>query len=297
MTLRLLLVESETEDVLFFRDVLEEMESSEYWSGWLHLDIFDAPTWHFAESILQAEPIDAILLSLKLADSQGADTYRRAQAAAPTVPVVLLIDEADVDLAERMVREGAQDFLVKKQVDCEPLAHALRNAIERQRLLVAARTSALTDVLTGLVNRSSFERFADRDRKIAERLHRRMAIVAIQPRGEVGDGPGQDLLLVESADRLRTVAGPLDLVARISTNRLAVSLIDTDAEPVEAAVARLRHSPATHAFAVGAAIFDPDRPRALEQLIEDAEQQIASEILVAHNREAAAQKPNAAHAS
>src|SRR5258708_16776099 len=125
MTIRVLLAESDMEDVLFLRDVLEEMESSEFWSGWLHLDIFDAPTWAFSEALLAREAIDVILLDLKLMDIAGAECFRRAQAAAPQIPVVLLIEEEDVHLAERLVREGAQDFLIKKQVDCEPLAHAL----------------------------------------------------------------------------------------------------------------------------------------------------------------------------
>src|SRR2546423_7605726 len=141
MNLRVLLVESDTEDVLFLRDVLEDMEGSEFWSGWLHLDVFDAPSWTFAKALLAAEPIDVILLNLNLSDSRGGETFRKAHAAAPNVPVVLLIDERDHETAERLVREGAQDFLIKKQIDGEPLAHARRNAVERPRLLTAARTS------------------------------------------------------------------------------------------------------------------------------------------------------------
>src|SRR5262245_29157563 len=99
MKLRVLLAESDTEDVLFLRDVLEDMEGSEYWSGWLHLDIYDAPTWGFAETLLNREPADVILLSLKLEDATGADAFRRAQAAVPQVPVILLIEEEDLETA------------------------------------------------------------------------------------------------------------------------------------------------------------------------------------------------------
>src|SRR5437588_2820011 len=105
MTVRVLLAESDTEDVLFLRDVLEEMESSEFWSGWLHLDIFDAPTWAFSQTILATEAIDVILLDVKLVDAEGAEGFRRVQAAAAHIPVVLLIEENDLDLALRLIRE------------------------------------------------------------------------------------------------------------------------------------------------------------------------------------------------
>src|SRR5258708_32708935 len=109
MTIRVLLAESDMEDVLFLRDVLEEMESSEFWSGWLPLDILDAPTWAFSEALLATEAIDVILLDLKLIDLGGAACFHRAQAAAQQIPVVLLVEEEDVALAERLIREGAQD--------------------------------------------------------------------------------------------------------------------------------------------------------------------------------------------
>src|SRR5207249_4136275 len=82
----------------------------------------------------------------------------------------------DEAMATRLVRDGVQDFLLKKQVDCAPLAHAIRNAVERHRQLTAARAAAMTDSLTGLLNRSSFLTFGDRDRKLAERLGRRLMV-------------------------------------------------------------------------------------------------------------------------
>src|SRR5689334_10717661 len=149
MNVRVLLAESDTEEVLFLRDVLEDMESSEFWNGWLHLDVFDAPTWSLANTLLTREPIDILLLGLNLPDSPGAAAFRRAQTAASHVPVVLLVEDCDVDLASRLIREGAQDYLIKKTIDCEPLAHAMRNAIERHRLLSASRAAAMSDPLTG----------------------------------------------------------------------------------------------------------------------------------------------------
>ena len=279
MTLRVLLAESDTENVLFLRDVLEEMEGSEYWSGWLHLDIFDAPTWSFAESILAAEAIDVILLSLDLEDVQGTEAFRRTQAAAPQVPVVLLIEDSDLETAEHLIRSGAQDFLIRKHVDCEPLAHALRNAVERHRLLSAARAAAMTDPLTGLLNRTAFHLFADRDRRLAERNVNRMAVLVVEPRTlpELSNTFGEqqrDLALVEAADHLRSLAGQMDMVARIDASRFAVSLVETCVDSLEAACSRFCDSVQARELNIGAAIFRPDRPQTLEVLLEQAERHL-----------------------
>jgi diguanylate cyclase (GGDEF)-like protein len=291
MKLRVLLAESDTEDVLFLRDVLEEMEGSEYWSGWLHLDIYDAPTWSFAETLLHTEPTDVILLSLNLEDLQGPEAFRRAQASAPQVPVVLLIDESDVETAERLIREGAQDFLIKKHVDCEPMAHALRNAVERHRLLSAARAAAMTDSLTGLLNRTAFQLLADRDRRIAERTGSRMAVLVIEPRNLAGltnvfGDQHRDLALVETADKLRAMAGPLDAVARLTNGRFAVSVVETRGEPLETLCDRYRNGASASGLQIGVALFQGERPASLDSLIDQAEAQLIPVTRFAHPKTA-----------
>ena len=182
MNLRVLLAESDAEDVLFLREALTEIEAGRHWSNWIRIETLHADTWAKAATILAHEAIDLFLLDLNLADSQGSETFRRAQAAASQVPVILLTCAEDAEMAARLVRDGAQDFLIKKQIDCAPLAHAMRNAIERHRLLSATRAASTIDSLTGLPNRGSFLTFADRDRKLAERLGRRLMVLVGEPR-------------------------------------------------------------------------------------------------------------------
>jgi PAS domain S-box-containing protein len=85
---------------------------------------------HLAEA---ARPPDAVLLDLSLPDSHGLETFTRLQAAAPTVPVVVLSGLADETIAVGAVSAGAQDYLVKGQVDGPLLVRAIRYAIERKR--------------------------------------------------------------------------------------------------------------------------------------------------------------------
>ncbi|MGA7981687.1 MAG: EAL domain-containing protein [Chromatiaceae bacterium] len=76
---------------------------------------------------------DVALLDLCLPDSEGIGTFQRFHATAPQLPVIVMTNMADEDLAARAVREGAQDYLIKRRVDSGLLARSIRYAIERQR--------------------------------------------------------------------------------------------------------------------------------------------------------------------
>jgi PleD family two-component response regulator len=267
--MRVLLIESEPEDVVFLRDVLTEIGEGRYWDNWVNVEILEANSWSRASAILASELVDVVLLDLDIADSQGMETFRRAQRAAPHIPMVLLVGAAEESLGLRLVRDGAQDFLVKKQVDCAPLAHAMRNAIERHRLLTASRASSTYDTLTGLLNRAGFLASADRDRKLAEKLgHRVIVMVAEIPAGL--SEQQRDLALVEAADHLRKVAGPSDLLARIGCTRFGMTIFETESKSVEAAYARIRAALRQHRIQTGAAVFSPNDPSTLDALLDQA---------------------------
>ncbi|HLX44631.1 MAG TPA: response regulator [Bryobacteraceae bacterium] len=275
MTLRVLLVEPQMEDVLFIQDVLTEIESGRYWNGWVPIETLHASTMSAALAILTTESVDVILLNPDLSDCQGMETFRRIHACRNELPVVLLVGPEDAPMATRLVRDGAQDFLVKRCVDCAPLAYAMRNAIERQRLLSAAQASSRTDPLTGLTNRGGFLALADRDRKLAERLGRRLMILIAEPANlheaaTPWDRQRRDLALVEAADHLRSVAGPTDVIARIGERRFGMAVFETDVETLEEAWVRMHSAAVAHRMQIGAAIFAADRPAAIDALLEQA---------------------------
>ncbi|HVP00627.1 MAG TPA: response regulator [Bryobacteraceae bacterium] len=282
--MRVLLTESDPEDCLFLRDVLLEIGEGRYWNDWVQIEIAHAGSWRESAAILASEQVDLLLLDLDLPDSRGIETFRRAQKVAQDVPVVLLIGAEGASLGLRLIRDGAQDYLEKKLVDCAPLAHAMRNAIERHRLLTAARAASTRDTLTGLLNRSGFFAAAERDRKLAERLRRRWMVLVAEPGNlaELAAAHGEqrlDLVLVEAADHLRNLLGPADLLARIETTRFAISIFDTELEPVEEAWARIHAALLQHRILVGSAIFSADQPATLEALLAKAAMDMAPNAL------------------
>jgi signal transduction histidine kinase len=90
---------------------------------------------------LAGDKIDVVLLDLSLPDAHGLGSLARVRAAAPTTPVLVLTGFDDQELAARAVREGAQDYLVKGQVEGEVLGRTIRYAIERGRLLASERVA------------------------------------------------------------------------------------------------------------------------------------------------------------
>jgi signal transduction histidine kinase len=83
---------------------------------------------------LEKGGVDIVLLDMGLPDGHGLDTVRRAQAAAPHVPVIVLTGLDDEALAAQAMKEGAQDYLIKGQIESRALPRALRHAIERHRM-------------------------------------------------------------------------------------------------------------------------------------------------------------------
>ncbi|MBA3678073.1 MAG: response regulator [Sphingosinicella sp.] len=92
-----------------------------------------------AEKHLAAHNVDIILLDLGLPDAHGLEAVRRAHAAAPAMPIVVLSGLDDERVAVEALQDGAQDYLIKGQIDSRSLLRALRYAIERKRLEEVAR--------------------------------------------------------------------------------------------------------------------------------------------------------------
>lgn len=275
MHLRILIVDSDPEDLLFVEEAIREVEQSGLWKPWMEVETLAASTWLEVEALLPREPVDAILLSLDLQDSQGAALFRRAQNLAPTTPILLLIEPSGRELAVQLVREGAQDYLIKKQIDCAPLSQAIRNALERQRILEAARADLMTDPLTGTLRAGVFFRLAERDRQLARQLARRMLVIAAEPANldELAAAAGEqqrDLMLMEAGEFLRGMATDTGIAGRIAGSRFALVFLETPSAPLERLWSRIQAG-AQPLLRIGAAIFEPGEPTRLETLLERAQ--------------------------
>ncbi|MFL5806788.1 MAG: response regulator [Roseiflexaceae bacterium] len=92
---------------------------------------------------LSSATFDVVLLDLGLEDSQGIDTLVKLYAHAPATPIVVLTGLNDEQLGTRLLQEGAQDYLIKGQVDGPTLSRSMRYAVERKRIEEALRESEM----------------------------------------------------------------------------------------------------------------------------------------------------------
>jgi diguanylate cyclase (GGDEF)-like protein/PAS domain S-box-containing protein len=121
----LLLVEDNPGDARLLREMLNE-------AGAHKTEMTQVESMGEAERHLAAALFDIILLDLGLPDAQGLEAVRRARAIAPRVPLVVLTGLDDETLAARALQEGAQDYLIKGQIETRGLLRALRYAVERK---------------------------------------------------------------------------------------------------------------------------------------------------------------------
>lgn len=136
---RLLLVEDSAGDAGLLRADLSEAASDRFAFEMVHVS-------RLSEALdqLRAAPFDLVLLDLSLPDGWGIDTVERVRAARAAVPIVILTNLNDEDVAIEAMRLGAQDYLIKGQADGPMLARAIRYAIERQEQ--SARQAVLQGV-------------------------------------------------------------------------------------------------------------------------------------------------------
>ncbi len=132
--LTVLLVEDQAPEVDLVRDMLSGVSS-------VCFDLVHAARLEDGLARLRDGDVDVVLLDLCLPDSHGYATFERVQKEVPQLPVILMTNMDDEALAARAVRDGAQDYLIKRRVERDLLVRSIRYAIERQRAEEALRAS------------------------------------------------------------------------------------------------------------------------------------------------------------
>ncbi len=162
---RILLIEDNPGDRRLIREMLVEAKYGRF-------EIEQSPRLSSGLELLSKQPFDVVLLDLGLPDSQGIETLLRTKAQASHTPIVIMTGQSDESLGINAVREGAQDYLVKGQVDSNLLTRTLRYAIERKRAELALEE--YQERLRSLASQVSLAEENER-RRIATDVHDRMS--------------------------------------------------------------------------------------------------------------------------
>ncbi len=123
---KILLIEDNEADARLVEIYLEDADS-------IDCEIVHKGTFNGGMEALRKENFDAVLLDMNLPDSQGFETIEKLLSEFPDANVLVLTGMEDKKFGINAVRSGAQDYLMKDQLDSDWLSKSLRYAIERNR--------------------------------------------------------------------------------------------------------------------------------------------------------------------
>lgn len=283
---RLLLIEDNPGDVRLLREMLNEPATHP-------TEMTHVGSMREAEQHLAIGATDIVLLDLGLPDAQGLGAVRWAHTTAPHIPLVVLTGLDDESLATQALQEGAQDYLIKGQIDPRGLHRALRYAVERKILEEAARAMALQmahsaqhDFLTGLPNRMLLNDRVSQAIAFAPRHMKQVAVLFLDLDNfkHINDSLGHptgDKVLQSVARRLLDCVRESDTVSRQGGDEFVVLLSEAEhwEEAVDVATRMLQAVAEPHSIdqhdlhmtaSIGISVF-PDDGVDAETLIKNAD--------------------------
>ncbi|BDZ71604.1 PAS domain-containing response regulator [Methanobacterium petrolearium] len=130
--IKVLLVEDNPGDTALIREMFLEIPK-------ISFNVSQAENLKDALDAAHHNHFDIILLDLHLPDSHGTRTFTSVQQVAPHIPIIILTGLEDEEFGIKLVGEGAQDYLVKGQVDSLILARSIKYSIERKHILSKLR--------------------------------------------------------------------------------------------------------------------------------------------------------------
>jgi diguanylate cyclase (GGDEF)-like protein len=280
-SIRTLLIEDNPADARVIHEALAEVPEAAFELEWVD---------RLAEGLarLEEQVVDLVLLDLHLPESRGLTTLATTQACAPDVPIIVLTGLDDRELALKAVRDGAQDYLVKGQVEGQSLVRSMQHAVVRHRMQRETDGPSWKDALTGLHNRRGFLALGEQLLRLADLAKRTLTLVYADVDGleKINNAFGReegDAVLRDIAEALRAAFPKSDLLARMGGDEFASmcsGFCDRhmgEAKAMFEQALRTRYSPGERPYALavswGVSGYDPTAPCSMATLIKRAEAQ------------------------
>lgn len=127
LSLKILLVEDNPGDALLFKKALEKSP--------FPYELTHCERLSQALEILRKAPVQIVLLDLSLPDSKGAATFKTTHRQFPGVPILVLTGNEDETMAFDALAEGVNNYIMKDRVSPGFLWEAIRNTLEKKRMI------------------------------------------------------------------------------------------------------------------------------------------------------------------
>lgn len=124
-TIKVLMIEDSMGDGQYISAIIKEED-------WVDISIEQAFRLSSGIDKLKKGHYDVILLDLTLPDSFGLDTVEKLLSEVKDIPVVIMTGLEDEELGMKAVRLGAQDYLIKLQIDGKTLVRSIVYAMARK---------------------------------------------------------------------------------------------------------------------------------------------------------------------
>ncbi|MFC2062163.1 ATP-binding protein [Elusimicrobiota bacterium] len=143
--LQVLLIEDNHGDARLIEEMFNEAGTDKYSFIW-------KKSLHEGFECINNSDISIVLLDLSLPDSSGLDTFRKTYKKIPAVPIIVLSGLSDETVAVDAVKAGAQDYLVKGNLNSSWLIRAIQYGIERKQLMevLKVKENAVESSITGI---------------------------------------------------------------------------------------------------------------------------------------------------
>jgi signal transduction histidine kinase/DNA-binding NarL/FixJ family response regulator len=132
--IKILLIESDVGDAGLLRAALHDVGSESFPFEFDHVICLG-----HAVDRLREKPFDVLLLALTSPDSPGVGAVTSIREEYPNIPIVVMSGLDDEQVAVEAMRNGAEDYLVKGQLDSTILIRTMTHAIERKRVFAELR--------------------------------------------------------------------------------------------------------------------------------------------------------------
>ena len=219
-SIKVLLIEDNPGDARLIQEAFADDHNSTFDLLWV--DLLDKGI-----DLAAKHSFDVILLDLSLPDSQGISSIITIREKAPIVPIVVLTGLNDEKTALSAMQHGAQDYLIKGQVNSAIIVRSIRYAIERHRLQGELYKLSMIDDLTGLYNRRGFFTLMEKNTYSEDSGSNGYFLIVSDLDGmkQINDSYGHhfgDLALVDTSNILKEIFHNSVIIARMGGDEFIV---------------------------------------------------------------------------
>ena len=268
------------------------MIEAPHWPNWHMCDLTCAASLADAVASIGRTRFHAILLDPGILESTSASSgFVALHRAARGTPILAVTSEEDEALELALLRQGAQDVVLKPGLTSAQLARSLRYAMERQRWSEVLESRSFFDPLTGLYNMRGFYSLAERDVRLAGRRGEPLVVATIGLDGTSEPSYSntrelRDVIMIRAAELLPSCFDNGAVLARLGEAEFGVCAPGASENAVALALAQFGRNlnlQQSLSIVVGIAAYQPERPCGLSELLAEARStSLRKSVMLAH---------------